>query len=245
MLLWFTPRRASRNWPLPAKFAALLFLAASSSLAVTDNNNNGWYSYFGDHPFASSRWGLHLEGQWRRADVATKSMQLLLRPAVNFQLRPKVMLTGGYGFVETNGYGDYPAAQRFPEHRTYEQVLVNQRALRLDWTNRLRLEQRHIGGRAARYENRFRYMLRTNVPLPHKQYYIALSSEIFFNFGKNVASNVFDQNRAIIALGRKLSEHTRLEVGYMEQTVQQRSGRVFEHNHTLQISVTSRLPFGK
>ena len=219
-------------------------LIAASAFAETDNNANGWYMYFGDHGIGKSRFGVHLEGQWRRADLGLKWQQLLLRPALNFQLNKKVMLTGGYGFVETHRYGDFPAREKFPEHRTFEQATVTQRFLKLDWQNRLRLEQRHILGYAARYENRFRYMLRTNVPLS-KKYYVGLYDEVFYNFGKNVAFNVFDQNRAYVALGRNLPRQTRFEVGFMEQTVQQRSGRVFEHNHTLQVAIYSRMPFGR
>jgi hypothetical protein len=225
----------------------LLLLGASLlASAQTDNNANGWYMYFGDHSFGQSRFGAHLEGQWRRADLGLQWQQLLLRPALNFQLNKKVMLTGGYGFIHTHRYGDFPARENFPEHRIYEQVQITQRFAGLDWQNRLRLEQRHILGYAARYENRFRYMLRTNIPLPwqDKRYYLGVYNEIFYNFGRNVAFNVFDQNRAYIALGRQLPKQSRLEVGFLEQTIQQRNGRVFEHNHTLQVAIYSRLPFG-
>ena len=211
--------------------------------------------YFGDHPVKASKWGAHLEGQWRRADMGLKWQQLLLRPGVNYQLNSKVLLTAGYGFVETYRYGDFPVRAAFPEHRIFQQALITPRFLGLDWQNRLRLEQRFLGEMAEqpdgsfrrvawRHENRFRYMLRTNVPLGSGKYYIGLYNEIFFNFGKNVAANVFDQNRAYIALGRTIARETRLEVGFMEQTLQQRSGQVFEHNHTLQVSIVSRLPFG-
>jgi len=224
--------------------------------AATDNNANGWYMYFGDHPIAKTRWGIHLEGQWRRADLGLKWQQLLLRPGVNFQLNKKVALTGGYGFVETHRYGDFPVAAAFPEHRFFEQATITQRFKKLDFQNRLRLEQRNIGvmtkqadgefARTAwRYENRFRYMLRTNIPLKFAggKYYVGLYDEILYNFGKNVAKNVFDQNRAYAALGRTLGHETKLEVGYLEQTVQHRDGIVFEHNHTLQIAIYSKLPF--
>jgi hypothetical protein len=224
-----------------------LLVAAPVALAEGDHNAHAWFMYFGDHAFGKSRLGLHLEGQWRRANLGLAWQQLLLRPAVNFQLNRKVMLTAGYGYVETHRYGDFPARQKFPEHRAFEQVLVTQRLGGLDWQNRLRFEQRHIRGFAARYENRFRYMLRTNIPLPwkEKKYYLGLYDEIFYNFGKNVALNVFDQNRAYVALGRVIARQTRLEIGFMEQTVQQRNGRVFEHNHTLQVAIYSRLPFGR
>jgi Protein of unknown function (DUF2490) len=236
---------------------AMILASPWSASAATDDNANGWYMYFGDHPIAKTRWGIHLEGQWRRTDIGLKWQQLLLRPGVNYQWSKKVALTAGYGFIQTHRYGDYPAAAAFPEHRIFEQATITQRLTGLDFQNRLRFEQRNIGTMTLqpngafqrtgwRYENRFRYMLRTNIPLKFAggKYYLGLYDEIFFNYGKNVARNVFDQNRAYVALGRNLAHQTRVEVGFMEQTLQQRSGLVFEHNHTLQVAIYSRLPFG-
>lgn len=225
---------------------SLLLLISFGLSAQTDPNAHAWYMYFGDHPVGNSRFGIHLEGQWRRANLGLTWQQLLLRPALNFQLNKKVMLTGGYGFVETYRYGDYPARENFPEHRVFEQALITQKLFGQEFQNRLRFEQRNILGYAARYENRFRYMLRTNVPLPvdHRRYYLGLYDEVFYNFGENVQFNVFDQNRAYVALGWNMGHQTRLEVGFMEQTVQHRDGKVIEHNHTLQVAVYSKLPFG-
>lgn len=202
--------------------------------------------YFGDHSIMKTKWGIHLEGQWRRADLGLNWQQLLLRPGVNYQLTPKISLTAGYGFIQTYRYGEFPVRAAFPEHRFFEQVLITQRALKLDWQNRFRLEQRNLKRTTWELENRVRYMLRTNIPLPfaERRYYLGIYNEIMFNFGKNVASNVFDQNRAYIALGRNVGHETRVEVGFMEQTIQQRSGQVFEHNHTLQVAIVSRFPFG-
>lgn len=224
-----------------------MLLLAAPAFAQADHNANAWFMYFGDHPFGNSRFGAHLEGQWRRAELGLTWQQLLLRTALNFQWNRKVMLSGGYAFIDTHRYGDFPARAKFAEHRTYQQAQFNQRWLGLDWQNRLRLEQRHILGPAARYENRFRYMLRTNIPLPwdQKRYYLGLYDEVFVNFGRNVAANTFDQNRAYIALGREIGRDTKLEIGFLEQTIQQRDGRVFEHNHTLQVAITSKIPFRK
>ena len=227
--------------------ALLALVLACPLMAETDDNANAWFMYFGDHPVNGSRWGLHLEGQWRRADLGATWQQLLLRPGVNFQLSKDVLLTGGYGFIETYPYGDFPAVRKFPEHRFFEQAIVNKRVGKLDLSNRFRLEQRNIkSGSSYRYENRMRYLLRTSVPLPigDRKNYIAFYDEVMFNFGKNVEKNVFDQNRAYVALGRDLGHATRAEFGYLEQTVQRRGGLIFEHNHTLQVSITSRLPFG-
>jgi hypothetical protein len=224
----------------------VFLITAAALCAQVDHNADAWFMYFGDHPFGRSRFGAHLEGQWRRTKLGLAWQQQLLRPARNYQLSKTVMLTGGYCFVETYRYGDYPAQERFPEHRVFEQMQINSKFLGADWSNRLRLEQRNILGYAARYENRFRYMLRATIPLRWDQgnYYLGVYDEIFINFGRNVAFNTFDQNRAYVALGRHLGRQTRLEIGFMEQTVQQRNGRIFENNHTLQVAIFSKLPFG-
>jgi hypothetical protein len=226
----------------------LLFFALTFCLsAQIDNNANAWFMYFGDHAFGQSKFGAHLEGQWRRSNLSLAPQQLFVRPALNFQLRPKLMLTAGYAFAKTHRYGSFPPQKVFDEHRIYQQIQVQNRWLGLDWQNRLRFEQRHILGFAARYENRFRYALRANIPLRWGggKNYVAIYDEIFFNYGKQVGANVFDQNRAYVAWGHHLSKQQRFEIGFMEQTLQQRSGRVTEHNHTLQLALYSRLPFGR
>jgi hypothetical protein len=242
------------------KFTIVLALAALATpvYAQSDHNAHAWLMYFGDHPIAKSRWGVHLEGQWRRADVGLTWQQLLLRPGVNFQVTRNFSLTGGYGFINTYPYGEFPLAANTPEHRFFEQALVTKRIGNYNFANRFRLEQRHLGVLAEepgggyrvasyRYENRVRHQIRTTIPFAFgdKKNYLALSNEIKFNFGKNVEKNVFDQNRAYVALGRDLGHQTRFEFGFLEQTLQRRGGLIFEHNHTLQFAIYSQLPFGE
>src|SRR5690606_28439385 len=93
----------------------------------------------------SERWGVHLEGQWRRHDGPLAPQQLLLRPGVNFQVNDAVMLTAGYAFVDTHRYGDFPAPARFPEHRVFQQAAVSHAVGRTRLAHRYRLEQRYIG----------------------------------------------------------------------------------------------------
>ena len=61
--------------------------AQSISGRIHENNANGWWNYFGDHPIGDTKWGAHLEVQWRRNNIATNWQQLLIRPAVNYSLR--------------------------------------------------------------------------------------------------------------------------------------------------------------
>lgn len=244
---------------LSAVACVLALLGFASQLQASDRHDHNahlWLTYAGDHPIAGSPWGVHLESQVRRADFGTDWQQFMLRPGLNYTINPRLMLTAGYAWVDTHQYGMRPVRADFPEHRAWQQVAWTTPAFGLDWLHRFRLEQRQIGemspgndGRFEvgryRYENRFRYMLRTTVPAPwnSRDYFIAWN-EIFINFGSHVARNTVDQNRAFLGVGRRLNDHLRLEIGFLEQTLQQRDGQVWEHNHTLSISILSNWPFG-
>lgn len=234
--------------------AAVLAGSAAQGAEISENANM-WISYFGDHPLGTHRWGVHLEGQARLAQMGDTWQQILIRPGINYALNPSITLSGGYCFIEQFPYGEFPVAHDYPIHASWEQVAYTHPAFGLNWMHRARLEQRWIGQMHKvgeswdvadyRYENRVRTMLRTTIPLTRdKSWYVALWDEVFVHFGDNVLRNDFDQNRATIALGRNLSKYVRLEVGFMEQTLQRRGGNVWEHNHTLSVSLFSKAPFG-
>ncbi|MFL6463453.1 MAG: DUF2490 domain-containing protein [Bryobacteraceae bacterium] len=239
-------------WVLAAAIAPL-----ASAQTVQDTNAHAWFMYFGDHP-VSDKWGIHLEGQARRANTGLTWQQLLLRPGVNYQLNPNLMLTAGYAYVRSWPYGDYPAKAPFPEHRFFEQALIRHKIKQIPIQHRLRLEQRLIATVPApqaevegwQTRNRFRYMLRGDIPLPmkingQKRFGIALYDEFFVQFGANRGIRYLDQNRAYGALTYKLTKSNRLEFGYLHQYIPQRNGLIVEHNHTLQFAWFSVTPFRK
>ena len=230
-------------------------MAQPSARRLHDHNLHTWMVYAGDHSLAG-RWGLHLEGQWRRHDGGVRPQQILLRPAINYQLSRDIALSAGYAYVTTHRYGEYPVQTPFPEHRLYQQATIQRKAGRLDFLHRLRTEQRWIGQlrispgadageRAWRYQNRFRYMLRLVVPLKRAPWYFASSNELFLNYAPAHGARTFDQNRAFAGVGRVIGRETRLEAGYMQQTLLQRNARVLELNHTIQVALYSRLAFGR
>ena len=244
---------------------AAVWVAASCASAqnttgrVWDFNNNGWYMYFGDHQ-VRDKWGVHLEGQWRRNDVITNWQQLLLRPGVNYKMKENWMLTLGYAYVKTHPYGEHPIAHAFPEHRLYQQLLVKQRVGATRLQHRFRLEQRFLGRMSAgdggrpkldswRYQNRFRHFLKAEVPIGRKSgenpWYVAFYNELFLNIAPRHGASVFDQNRAYGAVGYELGKAGKLEIGYMNQLLARRGGVIVESNHTLQIGFFSNLAFGK
>ncbi len=246
--------------------ACLLCLPrANAQTRMATYNNIAWGCYFGDHKI-TSKWGLHTEYQWRRTGFGQHAQQSLARIGVNYQLHPKVMLTLGYGLIHTYSYGDLPIArldnagkgQLFPEHRIYQDVLINDKIEKVDIQHRLRLEQRYMGlfydtenNRIAgkwKLFNRFRYRFKIAVPLTEK-WYAHGYDELFVSFGKDVGYNVFDQNRINIGLGYKLNKHAKIEAGYFSQITQKarlsNNLAVFEYNQGFLVSLFYNLDFTK
>jgi hypothetical protein len=221
------------------KFIWVGLLSAGLAAGQVDRNAHGWYQYFGDHPIGNSRWGLHLEGQWRRHDVLLRGQNLLLRPAINFKINKTFELSGGYAFVETYRYGSYPVARTLQENRIYQELRVRHDWGKVKVLHRFRSENRWLPGDF--FEDRFRYLLRGMIPLKGKNWLI-LANEVFIPTPPESFPKPLDNNRAMVLWGRTLNPYWRLETGYMLQTVTQRNGRVREDNHTLLFSLWSTQP---
>ncbi len=226
----------------------LLVLAASleavlaQNVRTADNNFNGWYIYSGDHP-VKGKFGVHLEGQLRRHNLITRGQQWQLRPAINYNVKPGIMISSGYAFTATHRYGGLPADYPFNEHRLYQQLSVKKKISKSTVENRFRLEQRWLerknGGETSwKYQDRFRYFIKGSIPIKGK-WYLASYNEIFINGRRATGAKLFDQNRAYAALGATLNKTTRVEVGYLQQTLSRFNGRAFEYNHTFALALFS------
>ena len=133
--------------------------------------------------------------------------------------------------------------------------------------HRLRLEWRFIprhhaeGGELVndghRYAGRLRYFARAIVPLSlqssspdgtvspaafTKGWFAAVQNEIFFNVANTSVVNgkFFDQNRAYLAAGYRLSKQFDMELGYMNQYISG-AGTNFTNNHIVQLATYLRL----
>ncbi|MFD2720521.1 DUF2490 domain-containing protein [Hymenobacter monticola] len=230
---------------------------------IDDFNRIGWYVYEGDHRLGP-RLTIHTEYQARRTGFITGWQQQLLRAGVGYQLLPRLKLGGGYTFLKTHPYGAHPTADAgaFPEQRFYEDVTVTDSLGRVGLAHRLRLEQRFIGVPGAsgplgddavwQRQNRIRYQLASEIPLQgptldDKEWYFTAFDEVFLNFGREITTNVFNQNRVAAGLGYRFSEDFRLELQFLNQITQHYDPDpatkfpVFEFNNGFRLGVTYNL----
>ncbi|MBX7219434.1 MAG: DUF2490 domain-containing protein [Blastocatellia bacterium] len=63
------------------------------------------------------------------------------------------------------------------------------------------------------------------------------TNEIFFDFGRSVQKNVFDQSRLSAGVDYQVHPVAKVQIGYVDQYIQKADGVRFEKNHTLTLSV--------
>lgn len=233
----------------------LVIMASGNTLAqdsrVLSEQQHAWFLVNGSKKI-NEKFSVLYDFQFRRDDVGMNWQQLLLRSGLGYNITDNLQGVVGYCFVETYPYGDFPVANAFPEHRIWEQLQTKQMIGKVGLIHRFRLEQRMIGVAATgefqpfRFENRIRYMNRWTFPLKtweKNKLVLNVFDEIFLNFGKNVAYNIFDQNRISGNIGFAFSPKIAVELGYLNQMVQLRSLTVghlnkIENNHTITIGFT-------
>ncbi|OON67966.1 hypothetical protein B0919_14955 [Hymenobacter sp. CRA2] len=211
--------------------------------SVAERNDNLWLVGAAQARL-TDKWNGYAEVQLRRTDQGRKPQQTVLRVAANYHVGSCLQLGAGALYQKVYPYGRFALPESAPEHGFYQQVQFQDLTGRVQLLHRYRLEQRWIRWPEAQrftYQNRTRYQLALLLPLLGAKLttgmpYLIASDEILVNFGRN-APNKFDQNRLYAGLGYTASKLVRLEAGYLNQLLQQRDQRVFEHNHTLQLSV--------
>lgn len=156
--------------------------------------------------------------------------QLLLRPAIGYQLTEKVSIWQGYAWVGNfNQKHTPPQSPFFEENRIYQQINYAHKFPALNTLSRARLEERWIEG-AAGTAVRLRLMLRGLYPLPiAPEWGVVSYDEVFINL--NTVDQVqsrgpaagFDQNRFFIGINRTFSKYFNMDFGYQNQLLNSRS----------------------
>lgn len=206
----------------------------------------GWLASFTSAKF-SDKWGLHLDVQLRSADDLSYAKNLLVRPGLTYFINDKQNVTAGYALVKTYANPDVVSARNFTEHRIWQQYIVSYKIGSVPLMHRFRLEQRFIETASDDvFSQRGRYFVRGIIPIAKKAesfskgMFVGLQNELFLNLQNKdeINNSTFDQNRAYIALGYRLSKKVDLEAGYLNQYVKGAASNLT--NHVTQLAVYSR-----
>lgn len=199
-----------------------------------------WLNAFVDHAI-TERAALWFDGHWRRMEFGREPQQVLLRPGMQWMIRPGVRVGAGYTYVATAPYGESPGALPTREHRGWQQLSVAHKAGQVGLSYRLRWEQRWIAALQEElgpfgYQQRARLLARAQIPLTDMQAGALTGfvyNEYFLPVGHSDAENVRLQNRAGVGIGIPLNARQRIDVGYMHQWNRITPRATHEINHTL------------
>lgn len=188
----------------------------------------------------------YMEVNPRFADDVTNLDQLLLRPAIGYQLTEHISIWQGYAWVGNfNQPHIPPQSPFFDENRIFQQAIYKQKFSSLKFLSRTRLEERwieHADGTAVR----FRQMLRVDIPIPPApEWAFVAYDEIFMNLntvgsskGKGPGAGI-DQNRFFLGINRTFSQYFNMDIGYQNQMINSRQlpGNANLINHMLLVQL--------
>ena len=228
-----TVRRFSTVRPLGGLLLLLVMsgIGAAVARAGTVHDGQFWFPLYNRFSPSEKVRGW-FEVNPRFGNDVSEIHQLLIRPALGYQIMPGVSLWQGYAWI-TN------YEPRFTdEHRLYQQLSYRKKFAGWNLFSRTRTEQRFI--RDARGVSlRAREFLRLNVPLgDRKQWSFVFYDELFvsLNSTHNGPRSGFDQNRLFVGLNRKITPHVSMDVGYQNQSINTSGPRVADvMNHILLI----------
>lgn len=196
-----------------------------------------------------SRFLAYMEVNPRIGDDVTNIDQLLLRPALGYQLTENLSIWQGYAWV--GNFNQTPTkfipSNFIGENRIFQQAVYTNKFSIFKFMSRTRLEERwidHASGTALR----FRQMLKLSYPLPvapdwalvaYDEIFINLNSVDTYDEVKRGASKGpgagIDQNRFFLGVNKTFNQYFNVDLGYQNQMLNNRSlhGNANLINHIL------------
>jgi hypothetical protein len=187
-----------------------------------NSENQIWtqYSFLGS---ISEKWSLYFDGVDRFNDFFKSENTIFLRPAIAYNLTKNSSVYAGYCYALS-----YPTSTIniiVPEHRPWQQLLINQTIGNFSLQHRYRLEERFSEETTPdqllhkyTFTWRFRYKLNIQYPLwtiqkDRKILSFLFSDEIMVSFGKNVVVSYFNQNRLFGGIAYRFNKNLSVSAG--------------------------------
>ncbi|RYY90825.1 MAG: DUF2490 domain-containing protein [Chitinophagaceae bacterium] len=231
-------------------------LAANGQAKQRSQLAQTWTGYFNQSRL-SDRWGLWLEGQIRtQDDLLDGFSQSILRAGLTYYLADNTKMTAGYAFVNHFPGDNHPDVSQ-PEHRVWQHLQWHTKYRRLRTMQWFRLEERYRrriaadGSLAAgfNFNYRMRYNFLVQLPLSAEvkkgSFSLLANNEAMVNFGKEVVTNYFDQNRAFIGAAYHLNAADNIQLGYLNVFQQLATPGRYRTIHAARISFFHNLDLRK
>jgi hypothetical protein len=197
----------------------------------------------------TEKWGVWFDANIRTRDNFTNGFNVsFLRPGVMFFLSENTSFTFGYAFANYFA-GNDGRNVAMPEHRPWQQIMWAHRYPKLRLQHRLRLEERFRRkvespdklGEGYHFNYRLRYNFSLSTPLSKKAFApktmsLVFNDEAMLNFGREILTNTFDQNRLFGGFNYHFSQSSILQAGYMYTFQQQGTGASYRNIHTVRIN---------
>ncbi len=195
-------------------FLLVIVFGGGVAWAATKHDGQLWVPLYNRFELGETYRGW-FEVNPRFGDTISEIDQLLIRPAIGYQIAPSLSLWQGYAWI-TN----YQPRFR-DEHRLYQEVSYRRNFSYGGILSRTRLEERFVqdaGGVAIRA----REMLRADVPLGDgRMWGFVIYDELFVNLNtvRRGPEAGFDQNRLFVGVHRKVNKDLSFDFGYQNQTI--------------------------
>jgi len=204
----------------------------------------------------SKRFGIWTDLHLRTKDQFVNRLhQSLGRIGVTYYLTNDLRFTFAYCFAYNFPEEGFKAHR--VEHRPWQQIFFKQEYHKVQTIQMLRLEERYIQNvvndvatNDYSYKTRLRYSYMVLFPftkngIQPKSVFGVLNNEVFFNFGKNVIYNVFDQNRFFAGAGYQVNKASSVHLGYMNIYQQLDAGNKYTNSHCIRLFFYHNIDFRK
>lgn len=217
-------------------------LFASLASEAQDTDTRGWL-FWSNTLKLSKKWDFRSDAQLRSTASLEQIATLLLRGMFSYKFND--LHSAGLGYVYKPDW-DHSTGKAViqPEHRVFEQYLLNTNAGKSEFTGRFRLEQRLVKETTDyKFSQRIRGFLGFQIPLVantdfSKGLYAMVQNELFLNVQnkENVNNDAFDQNRAQAGLGYRWSKKVDTDFSYMHWRQNEKDGNRTSHVFVLMVT---------
>lgn len=239
-------------------FLFLLFPCFTvAQVKSTSEEEQIWLGYLNQTRF-SKRWGVWVDAHLRTKENTFSGLsQAIIRPGLTYYLTDDAKFTAAYAFINHFPADNHKNISQ-PEHRPWQQFQWHTKYPKVKLMQWFRLEERFRRkiknddelADGYTFNWRLRYNILSQFPLNKKRFQpgtfsLAVSNEVFVNFGKQITYNYFDQNRFFAGFHYHVNKHDNLQFGYMNVFQQLASGNRYRSLHTARIFYFHNLNFYK